>query len=264
LFGNVILYCSTFGYESGETNVDCFGPFKSSKEEACATTSTITTPLPIENFQRKELFTRRSIRYTYYVSIPGESIASSPALLFLHGSPDSAHLWADVLSRLADLPNRIIVPDCLGYADTDKPTETNLYAYKDQAEDLADILDNENVEDTIIIGHDWGSILAQRAYLHQSHLFSGVVLLNIGYMVPSNEPFDFAVFNSNTVKIIGYHQFSYWDFLAAPDAPDIIERHLEEMWQALHGDFEGWMRKIFCAANAIRNFLLGGDQVQLT
>jgi soluble epoxide hydrolase/lipid-phosphate phosphatase len=184
-------------------------------------------------------------------------------LLFLHGFPDSAHLWADVLKRLADLPNRIIVPDCLGYAGTDKPTDTSLYAYKDQAEDIADILNNENVDETIIIGHDWGSVLAQRTYLHQSHRLSGVVLLNIGYMVPSSEPFDLAVFNANTEKIDGYPRFSYWVFLTAPDAPEIIERNLERMWQVLHGDVEGWMKKIFCAPDAMRNFLLGADQVPL-
>lgn len=49
----------------------------------------------------------------------------------------------------------MIVPGCLGFAVTDKPTDTNLYAYKDQAADMANILDNENVYDTIIIRHDW-------------------------------------------------------------------------------------------------------------
>jgi soluble epoxide hydrolase/lipid-phosphate phosphatase len=217
----------------------------------------------MENFQRKELITRRSIKYTYYVSNSKGSTAPSPALLFLHGFPDSAHLWAGVIDKLADLSDRIIVPDCLGYAGTDKPTDTNLYAYKDQAEDLADILDSENIDDAIIIGHDWGSVLAQRTYLHKSHLFSGVVLVNIGYMVPSDEPFDLAVFNSYTEKNIGYPQFSYWNFFAAPDAADIIEKNLERMWQALHGDVEGWMRMIFCAPDAMRNFLLSADQVQL-
>ncbi|KFZ21781.1 hypothetical protein V502_02910 [Pseudogymnoascus sp. VKM F-4520 (FW-2644)] len=217
----------------------------------------------MENFQRKQLVTRRNLKYAYYVSTSGESTDQSPALLFLHGFPDSAHLWVGVIDELGHLPNKIIIPDCLGYAGTDKPTDTNLYAYKDQAEDIADILSNENVNNTIIIGHDWGSALAQRTYLHKRHLFSGVVLVNIGYMVPSNQPFDLAAFNSYTENTIGYPQFSYWDFFVSPDAADIVENNLERMWQALHGDVEDWMRKIFCVPNAMRDFLLGTEQVPL-
>ncbi|KAK5718711.1 hypothetical protein LTR15_008445 [Elasticomyces elasticus] len=217
----------------------------------------------MEKFQRKELVTRRSIKYTYYVSNPEESPALIPALLFLHGFPDSAHLWAGVVKHLGSLPNKIIIPDCLGYAGTDKPTDTNLYAYKDQAEDVADILSNEKANDTIIIGHDWGSALAQRTYLHKSHLFSGVVLVNIGYMVPSKEPFDLVAFNSYTKETIGYPQFAYWDFFLALDAVDIVEANLERMWQVLHGDIDDWMRKMFCAPDAMRKFLLGTEQVPL-
>lgn len=217
----------------------------------------------MENFQQKQLITQRDLKYTYYVSTSSESTDQSPALLFLHGFPDSAHLWVGVINELGNLPNKIIVPDCLGYAGTDKPTDTNLYAYKDQAEDIADILINENAKNTIIIGHDWGSAIAQRTYLHKRHLFSGVVLVNIGYLVPSNQPFDLAAFNSFTEKIIGYPQFSYWDFFISPDTADIVENNLERMWQALHGDEEDWMKKIFCVPNAMRNFLLGTEQVPL-
>jgi soluble epoxide hydrolase/lipid-phosphate phosphatase len=211
----------------------------------------------------KTCVTRRSLRYKYYTSPSGESTKQHPALLFLHGFPDSAHLWSDVVAAICDLPNKIIVPDCLGYAGTDKPDKTSLYAYKDQADDLADILDSEGAKSTIIIGHDWGSALAQRTYLHRRELFSGVVLLNTAYMVPSTQRFDLAAINELTEKILGYPQFSYWDFFTAPDASEIIDGNLERMWQVLHGDVEDWMKKMFCVPNAMRDFLLGSENVPL-
>ncbi|KFY61016.1 hypothetical protein V496_05179 [Pseudogymnoascus sp. VKM F-4515 (FW-2607)] len=217
----------------------------------------------MENFHHRHLVTRRGLKYTYYVSSSGESTDQFPALLFLHGFPDSAHLWAKVVDRLGDLPNKIIIPDCLGYAGTDKPTDTNLYAYKGQAEDIADILSNESANNNVIIGHDWGSALAQRTYLHKRHLFSGVVLLNVGYMVPSNQPFDLAAFNSYAENAFGYPLFSYWDFFVSPVATDIVENNLGRMWQVLHGDAEDWMRKMFCVPNAMQDFLLGTEQVPL-
>ncbi|KAL4963385.1 alpha/beta fold hydrolase [Aspergillus stella-maris] len=219
----------------------------------------------MDSFHRKELVTRRGLKYTYYVSPTGNPTHQSPTLIFLHGFPDSAHLWTDVISALGPLPNRIIIPDCLGYAGTAKPTDTTLYAYKDQAEDLADILHTEDATTSIIIGHDWGSALAQRTYLHKPHLFTAVVLVNIGYMVPATEPFDLAAFNAYTKKTIGYPQFAYWDFFTAPDADavPIVENNLERMWQVLHGDVDDWMKILFCAPNAMRDFLLGAKNVPL-
>ncbi|KAH8686241.1 epoxide hydrolase [Ilyonectria robusta] len=217
----------------------------------------------MDTFQRKELVTQRSLKYRYFVSPSGESTKQHPALFFIHGFPDSAHLWSSVIASLCDLPNKIIIPDCLGYAGTDKPEDTNLYAYKGQADDLVDILNNEDAKSTIIIGHDWGSALAQRTYLHHRELFSGVVLLNTGYMVPSNQPFDLTSINEFTEKALGYPQFSYWEFFTAPDAAKIVDENLDKMWQVLHGDKEDWMKKLFCVPNAMREYLLGSKEVPL-
>ncbi|KAI8937406.1 hypothetical protein NX059_005132 [Plenodomus lindquistii] len=217
----------------------------------------------MEGFKQKTLVTQRFIKYTYFVSDANEFDWKHPVLLFVHGFPDSAHLWSGVVASLRELPHKIIIPDCLGYGGTEKPKDTNLYAYKDQAQDLVDILANENAPTTIIIGHDWGSVLSQRTYLHHPELFSGVILLNTGYMVPSHQPFDLAAVNELTERTMGYPQFAYWEFFTAPDAAKIIDENLDRMWQVLHGDVEDWMRKLFCVPNAMRNFLLSNEDVPL-
>jgi soluble epoxide hydrolase/lipid-phosphate phosphatase len=217
----------------------------------------------MDNLKLKTLVTRRSLKYTFFVSHSGESTDQHPALFFIHGFPDSAHLWSGVIASLCDLPNKIIIPDCLGYAGTDKPEDTSLYSYKDQADDLEDILHHENAKSTIIIGHDWGSALVQRTYLYKRELFTGMVLLNTGYMVPSSQPFDLAAVNAFTEKALGYPQFSYWEFFTAPDAANIVENNLDRMWTVLHGDAEDWMRSMFCIPGAMRKFLLGTEEVPL-
>ncbi|EFX06688.1 epoxide hydrolase [Grosmannia clavigera kw1407] len=219
----------------------------------------------MDGFQTKTLVTRRSLRYTYYVSPSRDADRKHPALLFVHGFPDSAHLWSDVLAALADRPNKMIVPDCLGYAGTDKPIDTSLYAYDGQADDLADILaaEGEREHETVIIGHDWGSALVQRTSLRHRALFRAVVLLNTGYMVPSAEPFDLQTVNALTEQAFGYPQFSYWELFTAPDGASVIDSHLDRMWMVLHGDVDDWMRKMFCTPGAMRAFLLGSDDVPL-
>lgn len=217
----------------------------------------------MDYLQQKNLVTRRSIKYRYFVSPTGESTKQHPALFFIHGFPDSARLWVEVILALQNLPNKLIIPDCLGYGGTDKPEDTSLYAFKDQADDLVDILKNENATSTIIIGHDWGSAVAQRTYLHHRELFVGLILLNTAYMVPSDRPFDLAAVNELTERVWGYPQFSYWELFTAPDAPEMIDQNLERMWQILHGDVEEWMKKMFCVPGAMRKFLLGNEDVPL-
>ncbi|KAM0187490.1 hypothetical protein ACHAPI_011125 [Fusarium lateritium] len=219
----------------------------------------------MEAFQPKTLVTRRSLKYTYYVSPypSAESTKLHPALLFIHGFPDSSHLWTDVVSELRDLPNKIIVPDCLGYAGTDKPEDPSLYSYKDQSDDLVEILENENVEFTVLIGHDWGSPLVQRMYLFHPHLFRGLVLPNTGHMVPSDTPFNLNQVNEYTEATLGYPQFAYWNFFLDPSAAGLVDANLGRMWQVLHGDAEHWTRELFCVPNTMQAFLKGDRQIEL-
>ncbi|KAJ4177413.1 hypothetical protein NW767_014002 [Fusarium falciforme] len=216
----------------------------------------------MEYLQKKTFISHRSLKYTYYTS-SGESTKKHPALFFIHGFPDSAHIWSDVISSLRDLPNKIIVPDCLGYAGTDKPDDTRLYAYRGQADEFADLLRNEHVDTAVIIGHDWGSPLANRTYLYHRELFSGVVLVNTGYILPSAQQFDLKALNEATTKSLGYPQFAYWEFFTAPDAAEIVDANLERMWLVLHGAEKDWMKKLFCVPNAMREFLLSDQQVPL-
>ncbi|KAI1326416.1 epoxide hydrolase [Xylariaceae sp. FL0255] len=217
----------------------------------------------MDTFQKKTLITKRSLKYTYYVSPAGEATKQHPALFFIHGFPDSARLWTDMIAKLGTLPNKIIAPDCLGYGGTDKPTDTKLYAYKGHAADFAEILAAENVISSVVIGHDWGSALAQRVYLHHRELFSGMILLNVAYLVPPARPLDLAKMNDLTEKMLGYRQYSYWELLTAPDGAEILNNNLERMWQVLHGDVEDWVKKMFCTKDAMREFLLGDKEVPL-
>ena len=82
-------------------------------------------------------------------------------------------------------------------------------------------------------------------------------------MLPSEQAFDLAAVNETTEKLWGYPQFSYWELFTAPDGAEIIDNNLERMWQVLHGDVGDWMKKMFCVKGAMRNFLLGDDQVPL-
>lgn len=217
----------------------------------------------MDKFHKKTLKTKRGYTYTYYASPDGESSKSTPALFFVHGFPDSAHLWKNVIAQLSDLPNKIIAPDTLGYAGTDKPTETAAYNYKGQADDLAEIVKAETLEAAVIIGHDWGSGIAQRVYLHHPELFSAVILLNVAYLPPTGERFDLAAANDMMEKVYGSPYFAYWELFGSEDGAKIIDSNLDRMWEVLHGDVDDWMKKMFCTKGAMKAYLEGNDRVPL-
>jgi soluble epoxide hydrolase/lipid-phosphate phosphatase len=217
----------------------------------------------MDSFEQKTLKTKRSFTYTYYVSPHGESSTSTPALFFIHGFPDSAHLWKDVVAQLSGLPNKIIIPDTLGYAGTDKPTDTAAYNQKGQADDLSEILIKEGAQSSIIIGHDWGSSISQRTYLHHPELFSAVILLNVAYLPPGEQPFDLDTVNQFTEKIYGYPQLAYWELFGAEDGAKIIDSNLESMWEVLHGQSEDWMKEMFCTKGRMKTYLTTNEHVPL-
>jgi pimeloyl-ACP methyl ester carboxylesterase len=211
--------------------------------------------------EKKTLRIKRSLTYTYYVSAKGD--ATKPALFFIHGFPDSAYMWSDVVDQLADLPYKVIVPDTLGYAGSSKPTDTSLYNYARMAEDMVEILQAEDIARVIIIGHDWGSGLAQRFYLHHPEFVEGIALLNVSYLPPREEKFDLDAVNAFTEKVFGYPQFAYWEFFTADDAAEIVNNNLDKFWEVLHGDVDDWMKKMFCVRGAMRDYLLGDKHVPL-
>lgn len=100
----------------------------------------------------KEVTTKRGIKYSYYFS---SGDASKSTLLFIHGFPSTSYDWRNQVAFFKSEGYSIVAPDMLGYGGTDKPTDTALYKHRAMCADVIDILDAENVERVIAIGHDW-------------------------------------------------------------------------------------------------------------
>lgn len=60
----------------------------------------------------------------------------------------------------------MVVPDMLGYGDSDKPLEPEAYTTKRLCADLAALLDLLDVQRAVIVGHDWGAATAWRFALY--------------------------------------------------------------------------------------------------
>lgn len=94
----------------------------------------------------------RGLKYAYYAS-PAQT--GHPTLIFCHGFPSTSHDWRLIVPFFKERGYGLIVPDLLGYGDTDKPTDPALYVSSAMCRDLVEILDAESVQTAIAIGYDW-------------------------------------------------------------------------------------------------------------
>jgi pimeloyl-ACP methyl ester carboxylesterase len=89
--------------------------------------------------------------------------AQGPLALCLHGFPDSAHTWRNLLPALADAGFHAVAPFMRGYAPTGLPAD-GVYSVGALAADahvLHDVLGGG--ADAVLIGHDWGAEAAYAA-----------------------------------------------------------------------------------------------------
>jgi pimeloyl-ACP methyl ester carboxylesterase len=77
----------------------------------------------------------------------------APAVLFLHGWPQTGRAWTSVAARL-DGRAYCLMPDLRGFGDSARPVSG--YMMDTLAEDLLILLDTAGVERTVVVAHDLG------------------------------------------------------------------------------------------------------------
>jgi len=83
---------------------------------------------------------------------------TGPLVLLLHGFPEFWWSWRHQLVGLAEAGYRVVAPDLRGYGASDKPPRG--YDGYTLAGDVAGLVRALGERDAMIVGHDWGGLLA--------------------------------------------------------------------------------------------------------
>ncbi|KAK1961459.1 alpha/beta-hydrolase [Colletotrichum sublineola] len=211
--------------------------------------------MDLSKLTKKTIKVSRGFTYTYYTSpIQG---SNKPTLILFHGWPDTSRLWAGLINdHLLPQGYGVIALDILGYGGSSKPTDEKAYACDSLAADVVAILDAEDIDKVISLGHDWGSLAAQRLYNFYPARVCGVIMLNAAYMPPSGH-FDLNETIEATKKQFGRGLFEYWHFFTAEDAVGIMNRHLDSVYAVAFGEPETWI-ETFCTPGGMRRFISEG------
>ena len=107
---------------------------------------------------------------------------SGPAVLFLHGWPDTAEGWHSQMQAVAEAGYRAIALDMRGFGESYAPADPELYSATYIVGDLVGILDALDISEVVIVSHDWGADHGQRAMLMRPDRFRAIVSLAIPFM----------------------------------------------------------------------------------
>lgn len=100
--------------------------------------------------------TRDDLRFDAVAAGP----ADGPLVLLLHGFPQLASSWRDVMARLADAGYRAVAPNQRGYSAGARPRTNDRYRLDHLVGDVLAFADQLGAQRFAVAGHDWGGAVA--------------------------------------------------------------------------------------------------------
>ncbi len=85
---------------------------------------------------------------------------SGPAVLFIHGFPDTSAVWRYQIPAMVKAGYRVVAPDVRGFGKSDKPAQTQDYELTVLVGDMINLLDTLGIEKAHVVGHDMGAVIA--------------------------------------------------------------------------------------------------------
>lgn len=103
-------------------------------------------------------------------------------LLMVHGNPTWSFYWRGLIQAFRDR-QRVVVPDHLGCGLSDKP-QNYRYQLQDHIDNLVRLVDELDLREITLLGHDWGGAIGLGAAMLRPERFSKFVMFNTGAFPP--------------------------------------------------------------------------------
>lgn len=154
-----------------------------------------------------------------------------PVLMFLHGFPEAAFVWDELLEHFAQPANggyRCVAPNLRGYEHSSQPADVAAYRPKHLVQDVVALAQAEGAPLACLVAHDWGGAVAWNLANQQPTLMQRLAIIN------SPHP---ATFLRGLQESPAQQQASqYMNFLVRPDAEALLrEDNYRRMWKFFTG-----------------------------
>lgn len=166
-----------------------------------------------------------------------------PVLLFLHGFPEAAFVWDELLEHFARPEHggyRCVAPNLRGYERSSHPPEVDAYRPKPLLQDLAALIALEcgaGGQLAALVAHDWGGALAWNLAAAQPALLQRLVIIN----APHPQTFARELQRSPEQQAAS----AYMNFLVRPDTEALLAANdFARLWPFFQPDQAtdaGWL-----------------------
>lgn len=99
--------------------------------------------------------------------------------LCLHGFPEVALSWLDQMLLLSGMGYRVWAPNQRGYGRTSRPYGMRHYAIEELMADVAGLIDASGARSVVLLGHDWGGIVAWCFATRALRTLERLVIINV-------------------------------------------------------------------------------------
>ena len=179
-----------------------------------------------------ETFTQ-ALPHGISLSCRAAGAAALPRVVLLHGFPEAAFVWDEVMLRLAPRA-RCVAPNQRGYERSSAPAGVSAYRVKHLMGDLVALIEALGAPLDLLVAHDWGGAVAWNLAAQRPDLIDRLLIIN------SPHP---ATFLRELRDNPRQQQASaYMNFLCRPDAAALLaEDDFMRLWPFFGGAGNGWL-----------------------
>lgn len=105
--------------------------------------------------------------------------SGSKFALLLHGFPESKYSWRYQIPLLEKLGYRVWAPNLRGYGKTSKPEGVMAYHVDRLVDDVAALIDAAGAKETLLVGHDWGAVIAWEVAIRRTRPLERLIIMNV-------------------------------------------------------------------------------------
>ncbi|XP_062388858.1 epoxide hydrolase 3 [Sardina pilchardus] len=98
-------------------------------------------------------------------------------MLFLHGFPENWYSWRHQLGEFSEQYHTVAL-DLRGCGDSDAPSELDDYTLEKLLYDIRDTIDELGHTSCVLVGHDWGGMLAWHFALERPDMVQRLIIMN--------------------------------------------------------------------------------------
>ncbi|RVU43326.1 alpha/beta fold hydrolase [Rubrivivax rivuli] len=151
-----------------------------------------------------------------------EGRLGAPRVMLLHGFPEAAFVWDEVMALLADRAD-CLAPNLRGFEGSSAPTEVAAYKARPLVADIAAAIETTGGPLDLLVAHDWGGALAWNLAAAHPGLMKRLLIVN------SPHPATFLRELRHNAE--QQAASAYMNFLCRPDAARLLaERDYARLW----------------------------------